>query len=306
MLNQNDGLCNRGADICLSYDSQNRCVYCAARYYLENGGCRPYPDYCVCVDLLGRCLSCAFGSQLRNGACVPTSARNFNCLRFDNANLICLECSPGYSLCQATGLCLLPDPGCTRYSGTACVECKDPYILRNGQCVLYPPGVLLMQNGAIVCRDGYTQFNNSCLKTESTLTKMSNLPGQTQFTFSSGSTTTSTFIGSNAFWTPSSLRINEYLSMTFTASSRARVIFQIGIRGSQQGWVSGYVLYYRNKQDGPFVCWNGCNMVAGNSDGSSTSWLKLYHPIVATELRFYPVRWVGVLTLQTDVSLMPI
>ena len=111
---------------------------------------------------------------------------------------------------------------------------------------------------------------------------MSTLTGQTQFSYSSGNSNTGCFIGSNAYWTPSTLQINEYLSMSFTTTTKSRIIFQIGVRGSQQGWVSGYVLYYKNKADSPFVCWNGCNMVSGNSDGASTSWLKLYHPIVAT------------------------
>ena len=61
-LNQNTGTCSRGPDTCVSYDQQNRCIYCIARYYLVDGACRPYPDYCVCVDLRGNCLSCAFGS----------------------------------------------------------------------------------------------------------------------------------------------------------------------------------------------------------------------------------------------------
>ena len=76
------------------------------------------------------------------------------------------------------------------------------------------------------------------------------------------------------------------------------------MRGNRQGWVSGYVLYYRNKKEGPFICWNGCNMVVANTDGDSTSCLKLYHPMIATELRIYPVRWVGVMALQTDLSML--
>ena len=45
-------------------------------------------------------------------------------------------------------------------------------------------------------------------------------------------------------------------------------------------------------------------MIAGNNDGSSISTLKLYHPIVASEVRIYPVRWVGVLAVQIDLGLL--
>jgi len=85
---------------------------------------------------------------------------------------------------------------------------------------------------------------------------------------------------------------------------KGRIIFQVGVRGSRQGWVAGYVLYYRNKEGAPLICWDGCNMIVANTDGDSTSWLKLYHPIIATELRIYPVRWVGILQLQVDLSML--
>ena len=79
---------------------------------------------------------------------------------------------------------------------------------------------------------------------------------------------------------PAQVQVNQYLQMKFT-EGKGRIIFQVGVRGNRQGWVSGYVLYYKNKEDGPLICWNGCNMISANTDGDSTSWLKLFHPIVA-------------------------
>jgi hypothetical protein len=298
------GICNRKVnDNCLTYNQQ-QCVYCISRYYLKAGACWPYPSYCATVDLLGNCLSCSFGSILAAGVCQPADGRQRNCLSFDNAKMICLACLDGYSLCPATGLCLRPDPGCDgpTSSNGDCLTCKDPYVLSSGRCLLYPPGVVRLPNGGISCLSGYYLYNNSCLRTESTLTAASSLT-TCQFGYSSGNGGLSSFIGSNGYWTPSSLQINEYLSMTFT-HNQPQIIFQVGVRGTRQGWVSGYVLYYRNRADAPFVCWNGCNMVVGNSDGDTTSWLKLYHPIIATEVRVYPVRWVGVLALQTDLSIL--
>jgi hypothetical protein len=121
-----------------------------------------------------------------------------------------------------------------------------------------------------------------------------------RFSYSSGSIAQPPYIGSSFFWSPSQLQINQFLSVSFT-NSRPQAIFQIGVKGSQQGWVSGYVVQFKNRADAPWICWNGCNMIVGNSDGSSTSWLKMYHPIVATELRVYPVGWVGALSLQVDL-----
>jgi hypothetical protein len=65
--------------------------------------------------------------------------------------------------------------------------------------------------------------------------------------------------------------------------------------------VSAYILHFRNRADAPFICWNSCNQIAGNSDGSTVSLLQLYHPIVATEIRIYPVGWNGQVALQLEL-----
>lgn len=268
------------------------------------GQCRPYPNYCVSVDLLGNCISCAFGSVLSGNTCLPTEGRKLNCLTFDNVNSICITCINGYSLCPATGVCVLPDPGCQNFTFEGeCVACKTDYVLYRGQCLLYPPGVILLPNGAVSCRSGYTLVDGSCLRNQNTLSMASALGSACSFGGSAGGSDQKPFLGSSYYWRPNSVQLNQYISITFT-SGRPQAIFQVGVKGTQQGWVSGYVLQFKNRDDAPWICWNGCDKVVGNSDGSSTSWLKVYHPIVATELRLYPVSWVGDMSLQLDLWML--
>jgi hypothetical protein len=63
---------------------------------------------------------------------------------------------------------------------------------------------------------------------------------------------------------------------------KPQIIFQVSIRGAQQGWVTGYIIQFKNRPDAPFICWNGCNSINGNRDGSSVSAVQLNHPIIAT------------------------
>ncbi len=176
-------------------------------------------------------------------------------------------------------------------------------MLYRGQCLLYPPGVILLPNGAVSCRGGYTLVDGSCLRNQNTLNMASSQPSACSFGGSSGISQQQPFLGSSYYWRPNSVQLNQYISVTFS-SGRPQAIFQLGIRGTQQGWVSGYVLQFKNRNDAPWICWNGCDKVAGNSDGGSTSWLKLFHPIVATELRIYPVSWVGDMALQVDLWML--
>ena len=48
-------------------------------------------------------------------------------------------------LCPEMGICLKKDAGC-RSMGVdgVCLKCSDYYVLHNGRCLLYPPGVLML------------------------------------------------------------------------------------------------------------------------------------------------------------------
>jgi hypothetical protein len=155
------------------------------------------------------------------------------------------------------------------------------YQLYNGKCLLHPPGMIVMPNGGMSCSSGYTLSNNSCVRNTNTLYMLSKFQIPVQFSFSSGIGNTSPFIGSSSFWSPSLSKINEYLSLS-VVGGRPQIVFQVSIRGAQQGWVTGYVIQFKNRQDTPFICWNGCNNISGNNDGSSVSTLQLSHPIIAT------------------------
>lgn len=305
-LNPSTYVCSKFADNCATYNSQGQCIYCFNRYYLSGGRCYAYPPYCVIVDFLGNCLSCAFGSVLQNGQCVAGPGRNMNCLNFDSVNLICLNCMSGYSLCSSTGVCLPQDPACQNYTSTgACSACLSNYQLYNGKCLLYPPGVSVLPNGGVSCLSGYTLSNNSCIRNSNTLTMLSSLSITSQFSFSSGSINSSPFIGTSVYWSPASFKINEYLSVVIVGG-KPQIVFQVSIKGSSQGWVTGYVIHFKNRPDAPFICWNGCNMVTGNADGNNVSTLQLSHPIIATEVRIYPVSWSASISLQIDLGILPV
>ena len=281
-LNPTTYICSKVSDNCANYNNQGQCVYCARRFYLVGGKCYAYPNYCINVDFAGNCLSCAFGSVLQNGVCVAGQGRNMNCLNFDSVSNICMTCITGYTFCPTVGVCLPLDPGCQSYfnNGT-CSICMSNYQLFNGKCLLYPPGMTVLPNGGITCSSGYTFSNNSCVRNTNTLYMLSKLQIPVQFSFSSGVGSTSPFIGTSSFWSPSSSKINEYLSLS-VVGGRPQIVFQVSIRGAQQGWVTGYVIQFKNRQDAPFICWNGCNSISGNNDGSSVSTLQLNHPIIAT------------------------
>jgi hypothetical protein len=120
------------------------------------------------------------------------------------------------------------------------------------------------------------------------------------FSYSSNGLNSSPYFGSSTTWSPSKSQLGEYLSIQ-VPSGTPQIIFQVGLRGSPQGWVSGYVIEFKNRPDAPFICWNSCNQIAGNSDGQSTSTLQVYHPIIATEIRIYPVAWVNQIVLQVEL-----
>lgn len=283
-LNPNTFVCYKAISIanCQAYNAQGQCINCYPRYYLRQNSCWQYPSYCVNVDLAGNCLSCAFGSTLQNGACVANSGRSLNCLSFNSATNLCLVCMSGYNFCSISGICVLPDPGCDIFANDGtCQQCKNSYQLFQGHCLQYPTGLIIAPNGGVSCASGYNQQNNSCFRNAQQLTTLSSNSFSFFFAYSSNGLNSAPLFGSSVFWSPSRSQLNEYISIQVPSGS-PQIIFQIGIKGSSQGWVSGYILQFKNRPDAPFICWNSCNQIAGNSDGQSTSTLQVYHPIIAT------------------------
>jgi hypothetical protein len=307
-LNPNTFVCSKSISIanCQAYNAQGRCINCFPRFYLRQNACWAFPAYCVNVDPAGNCLSCAFGCDLRNGACVGNSGRSLNCLSFNSATNLCITCMAGYNFCTNTGVCVLSDPGCLTPANDgrgSCLQCKHNYQLFQGKCLQYPTGVIVAPNGGVSCATGYLPQNNSCFRNAAQLTAVSTLSGTRSnffFSYSSNGLNSPPFIGSSVTWSPSNSKLGEYLSIQ-VPSGAPQIIFQVGLRGSSQGWVSGYIIQFKNRPDAPFICWNSCNQIEGNTNGQGTSTLQVYHPIIASEIRIYPVAWVNQIALQVEL-----
>lgn len=283
-LDPNNYICSKTVFIanCASYNARGQCIGCFPRYYLSRNACQPYPAYCVNVDLLGNCISCAFGSILQGGSCIGSNGRALNCAVFNSSIMLCQICLVGYNFCAASGICVLPDPACDSFgSDGLCIDCKPAYRLFQGQCLQYPTGLIIAPNGGVSCSSGYNFQDNSCFRTTTQLTKLSDLSQNYLFTYSSNGLNSPPIFGRTTVWSPASSQLNEYLSVQASNGS-PQIIFQLGIRGNSQGWVTSYILQFRNKPGAPFICWNACNEIIGNSNGQSSSLLQLYHPIIAS------------------------
>jgi hypothetical protein len=260
-LNPNTYVCSKTVYIanCQAYNAQGQCINCNPRYYLKQNSCWQYPSYCVNVDFAGNCLSCAFGSTLQNGACFASSGRSLNCLTFNPATNLCTTCMAGYNFCSISGVCVLPDPGCLTFANDGtCQTCKSAYQLFQGRCLQYPTGLIIAPNGGVSCASGYDQQNNSCFRSTQQLTALSVSTSNFLFSYSSNGLNSPPTFGSTVTWSPSKSQLNEYISVQVPSGS-PQIIFQVGVRGSAQGWVSGYVIQFKNRPDAPFICWNSCN-----------------------------------------------
>lgn len=162
--------------------------------------------------------------------------------------------------------------------------------------MLYPTGVQVLSNGAVSCLSGYYAQGPSCLRSTSSLSRLSTL-SNSLLSYSSNGLSSGPWIGSSQLWSPTTNTLNEYLSISALGTAPF-ILFQIDIQGNSNGWVTGYIIQFRNRVDAPFVCWNSCNQVSGNTDGASKASLNLYHPIIASEVRLYPVGWNRAINLQ--------
>ena len=79
-------------------------------------------------------------------------------------------------------------------------------------------------------------------------------------------------------WVPPTY-LNNYMSLSFTTT---QIIHYIQIQGSSSGFVTDYVLHFRNKDGAPLICWNSCQIIKGPKNGVDLSELRLTYPIIAT------------------------
>lgn len=173
----------------------------------------------------------------------------------------------------------------------------------NGDCVKPAPGV--SSTNSAICNTGYTystltEYGNaagSCFRNKNELRKISMI-GQYSATYTRpGQGLSLTPLASGGLYNPPSY-INNYLSIS---TSKPQIIHYIQLQGTSNGYVTHYLIQYRNKESSPFICWNSCQKVRGNVNGNEVAELKLTHPIVANEIRIYPLRWVGGIWMSVDM-----
>lgn len=199
--------------------------------------CQPYPTFCTNVDLYGNCISCCFASQLINGRCVGVSSlRMLNCDSFDPVNLICLQCSIGYSYCGLTAVCVQINLNCQTVSGTVCTQCLNGFIINNGNCIRPPAGMVIQSNNSVICATGYYYSTSSqygqgnsgaCYRNLSQLIRASSMTSGIQYfstSFQPGLNAINGQTSQNSpMWNPPSF-LNNYISITL---SNAQIIFAV-------------------------------------------------------------------------------
>lgn len=86
-LNVNGGTCEvffRDPN-CKKFDNNNKCLSCAKRYYVNEGGkCSPTSPLCKDYNPKnGHCTSCYQGYAQHQGSCVLGNAQDPNCQKFE-------------------------------------------------------------------------------------------------------------------------------------------------------------------------------------------------------------------------------
>jgi hypothetical protein len=232
----------------------NYCNTCQARFYeywintttgqvistslmVTSLACQPYPAFCTNVDLYGNCISCCFASQLIGGRCVGVSSlRILNCASFDSVNLICLQCTIGYSYCALTAVCIQLNLNCLTISGSVCTQCFNGFIMNNGNCIRPPAGMVIQSNNSVICATGYYYSTSSqygqgnsgtCYRNTSQLLRASTMTSAIQYfstSFQPGLNVVNgqTSLTSQIFNPPSFL--NNYISITL---ANPQIIFAV-------------------------------------------------------------------------------
>ena len=201
--------CNPECNQCLN--SPSTCMACNTGFYhlTPYGPCLPCPDFCPVCSAVDKCLNCAAGYYLLEGACEPCATPN--CLSCSNSGVInvCTLCMVGYYLnngaCTSCGdncgICTFGASGnknCTSclegyyLNGNACTPCEancqscssastciscqiNFYIDENQGCSTCPLGCAYCKSGTTCseCQTGfYWDFDNSssvgeCLRCDS-------------------------------------------------------------------------------------------------------------------------------------------
>ena len=156
----------------------------------------------------------------------------------------------------------------------------------------------MISSNSFYCERDYVQKGNHCYKSESQLVASSDL--KNVFYVENGQVLTyKPGIDKNQVWSPPP-SANQYLGII---SSSPQIIHQIQVQGSREGWVKEFIIQFRNNREGPLICWNSCLRVKGNENGFEVRKIELDYPIIADELRIYPLSWENSLRLRLDCQI---
>lgn len=153
----------QGDPFCKKFDSNNTCVQCADRYYMNLKVCTLISVFCNQYNsITGACLSCYSGFKISGSQCVQdNSTLDQNCANWNGT--VCAQCAFG-SYFDINHVCQIVDPLCATFNSTNgnCLTCYSSYILKGGKCVkdtnnsVTDPFCANFQNGiCLSCSKGY-------------------------------------------------------------------------------------------------------------------------------------------------------
>jgi hypothetical protein len=123
---------------CQSYDSNNNCIKCIAKFYLSiTGMCQGVSPLCKEYNnVTGACTSCWTGYVLSINACIVANSQNYDVRCSKRVGNTCVSCYSGYYLNSNTLKCTPQNLLCKTVNlvNGDCLGCYDGYTLQNGAC----------------------------------------------------------------------------------------------------------------------------------------------------------------------------
>lgn len=176
----------------------------------------------------------------------------------------------GYVYCDWLAICIEINLNCLTYNSLQqCIQCAEGFQLLNGDCVKPAPGV--SSTNSAICNSGYTystltEYGNaagSCFRNKNELRKISTIGQYSATQYRPGQTLNPQPFNSGVYKPPP--YINNFISIS---TQKPQIIHYIQLQGTSNGYVTHYLIQYRNKESSPFICWNSCQKVRGNVNGN--------------------------------------
>ncbi|EAR81858.2 zinc finger lsd1 subclass family protein (macronuclear) [Tetrahymena thermophila SB210] len=135
--------CPSGCQTCNLQNNNTVCISCNDQYYLdENKNCQKCQLPCqTCTGSAYSCTSCqdqnSYVLNSSNNTCQLKCQNNCSSCNYDNGQIYCIQCNPGYyidssSSCQQ---CISPCSSC-KITASTCLSCIDNYVFveSNNSC----------------------------------------------------------------------------------------------------------------------------------------------------------------------------